>query len=415
MSLLIKALEKAEQGKGSSEKAAATGDLSLELSPIGKAEDADQNNEPEFSPSVISPSAERPGSQKQAIGQQAAATMFAAKNGHVNSSGSKKPLIIGVVSLLVVVLIGAFFYSYLQSLQKPDLVIAPLAPSAAVITPPNNPVLASAAPFQPKAQEVAAPAVSTELSDTAAVTKSEKPARAQIKAQQDVDAEPAPARKSRTPKSQELTFGEPVAVSENSTVKITRNNPSSGVNPSLLAAYQAFNAGNDVQAQGFYRQVLQSDVRNVDALLGMAAIASRQGRNDDAAGWYGKVLEVEPRNSIAQVALISAFAQADPVGSESRIKNLLAQQPEAAYLYAALGGLYADQSRWSEAQQAYFQAHHFDANNAEYTYNLAISLDQLGKSALALQYYKQTLELVTKSGAVSIDRAQLESRISQLQ
>ncbi|HEY8119656.1 MAG TPA: hypothetical protein VIE91_10495 [Methylophilaceae bacterium] len=412
MSLLIKALEKAEQGKGSSEKAAAAGDLSLELTPIGN--DVGQNNEAGVTQQTHVSGNERQAEDKRQVSQQAAATMFAAKSGQANSSGSKKTLVVAGVSLLVLLLIGMQFYSYLQSLKQPELVIArPALPT------PNKPVETVPAPnpvaSSPAELKTAVPATPTtaEPSDTAAVSKSEKSDKALADTKQDIDEEPAAPRRSRSVKSQQLAFGEPVASSE--AVKITRNNPSVGVNPSLLAAYQAFNAGNDVQAQGYYRQVLQSDVRNVDALLGMAAIASRQGRNNDAAGWYSKVLEVEPRNSIAQAALISASSQVDPIGSETRIKNLLTQQPDAAYLYAALGGLYSDQSRWAEAQQAYFQAYHFDASNAEYAFNLAISLDQLGKKALALQYYKQTLDLVTKSGAAGIDRGQLESRITQLQ
>jgi len=71
-------------------------------------------------------------------------------------------------------------------------------------------------------------------------------------------------------------------------VKLISKAPSSGVDPTLMAAYQAFTRGEDVAAQQQYRQVLQRDVHNVDALLGMAAIAQRQGRNADAAGWYQK-------------------------------------------------------------------------------------------------------------------------------
>jgi Tfp pilus assembly protein PilF len=179
-------------------------------------------------------------------------------------------------------------------------------------------------------------------------------------------------------------------------------------------AYQAFMNGDDVTAQRNYRQVLQSDIRNTDALLGMAAIAARQSRNDDAAGWYGKVLEVEPRNTVALSALAANTSQADLVATESRIKNLIAQQPEAAYLREALGNLYADKGQWPAAQQAYFDAFHMDASNAEYAFNLAVSLDQLGKPNLALDYYKRALSLIPATGS-NIDRAQLESRIKQLQ
>jgi tetratricopeptide (TPR) repeat protein len=190
---------------------------------------------------------------------------------------------------------------------------------------------------------------------------------------------------------------------------------SQGVDPTLQAAYQAFTRGEDMNAQHQYRQVLQSDVRNVDALLGMAAIAQRQGRDADAQGWYQKVLEIDPRNSIAQTAIVSPQANTDLVGTESRIKNMIAQTPEGANLHAALGNLYAEQNQWPSAQEAYFNASRLSPNNADYAFNLAISLDQMGKSSLALKQYQRALDLLNKSGGTSPDREQLESRIRELQ
>jgi len=198
-------------------------------------------------------------------------------------------------------------------------------------------------------------------------------------------------------------------------VKVKINNPPPAINPDLAAGYRAFQAGDDAAAQAAYRKVLQADVRSVDALLGMAAIAMRQERNNDAMGWYGKVLEIEPRNSYAQAAMADLLARVDPVSSESRIKNLIAVQPEAAHLYAALGSIYAERNDWLQAQQAYFEAHRLDASNPEHAFNLAVSLDQLGKAALALQYYRQTLSLLGNRSTAAIDRAALESRIAQLQ
>jgi tetratricopeptide (TPR) repeat protein len=197
-------------------------------------------------------------------------------------------------------------------------------------------------------------------------------------------------------------------------MKLVSRTPAAGVDPTLLAAYQAFSRGEDASAQQQYRQVLQRDVRNVDALLGMAAIAQRQGRDADAMGWYQKVLEIEPRNTIAQSAVVSLQVNADVIGSESRIKNMLAQQPESANLHAALGNLYAEQNQWALAQAAYFNASRFAPNSADYAFNVAISLDQLGKSNLALAQYQRALELLNSSGGASPDRAQLEARINAL-
>src|SRR5690242_6727089 len=79
MSLLIKALDKAEQGKGSSEKAAASSDLSLELAPLGDDGDIGQSNGSGFSQAASPPGGEVSGSDRKHSGQQAAATVFAAR------------------------------------------------------------------------------------------------------------------------------------------------------------------------------------------------------------------------------------------------------------------------------------------------------------------------------------------------
>lgn len=197
-------------------------------------------------------------------------------------------------------------------------------------------------------------------------------------------------------------------------VKITRSRaPAAAVNDQVLSGYQAYMTGDDVVAERDYRRAVQAEPRNVDAWLGLAAVAARQGKPDEAAAHYLRVLELEPRNVAAQTGVIGLMGQSDPAASEARLKSLLAQQPEAAFLYAALGNFYADQGQWTSAQQAYFQAFHFDSVNAEYAFNLAVSLDQMGKSDLALNHYQRALELLSKSGGM-VDRRQLEARIAQL-
>lgn len=198
-------------------------------------------------------------------------------------------------------------------------------------------------------------------------------------------------------------------------LKLVSKTTVAGVDPTLQAAYEAFSHGDDVSAQQKYRLVLQKDVRNIDALLGMAAIAQRQERNMDAIGWYRKVIEIEPRNSIAQSAMANLEATTDGVGAESKIKSMLARQPDAANLHAALGNLYAAQNQWAAAQAAYFNASQYAPVSADYAFNLAISLEHLGKPKLALVQYQRALELLNMTGAASPDRAQLEARIRALQ
>lgn len=386
MSLLIKALHKAEQEKTSEEKTAASaGVSSLELAPLEPGGEAEPVR-------PIAATEAKPDSRK------AAGVVFAAKSRTDNFS-TKTLLLTGVVLLLLIA--GAFYY-YLESLQPPEVVV----PARVVEVVPGPEVVEAPASIEetlPGSEELVAEAV-VEDSIPAEVAALEQ------------EQEKPPLNKgfSLVAPVKPSSLPEPVKVQE-AGVKVTRNNPPPAINPNLITAYEAFNAGDDTTAQAAYRRVLQADVRNTDALLGMAAIAMRQGRGNDAFGWYGKVLEVDPRNSFAQSAMASLLGQADPVSSESRIKNLIALQPSAAHLHAALGSLYADHQQWPQAQQAYFEAHRLDAANPEHAFNLAVSLDQLGKSALALQYYRQALSLLGSNNETAIDRAALEARITQLQ
>jgi uncharacterized protein HemY len=179
-----------------------------------------------------------------------------------------------------------------------------------------------------------------------------------------------------------------------------------------MSAYNAYVAGNDSEAQALYKRVLQRETHNVDALLGMAAIAERQNRMDDALGWYQKVLEADPKNTIALTA--TAGNTADRQTQALQLKNLIAQHPNDANAYANLGAYFSEQSQWPEAQQAYFEAFRLNAS-AENALNLAVSLDQMGKPKLALPYYQQALALVASSQSSTIDVAALQARMAAIQ
>lgn len=402
MSLLIKALQKAEEEKTSDgTNSASLAELSLEPKTSHTTGTAKR-----VEPAISTDAMPAP--------QLAAAGVFSAKLPAASSqANNKKLLLIGIVSLLLLMLIGMQVYSYIDSLNQSPV----LVPRPPIIQPQTPPVIQNEVVTEANGAANTVVAASSEVLQVEDVSAETKVALQQpsAAAAQTQEVPIAKAKKPQPARSQEVVMGEPVTAPDEGALKITRNPVVVGVHPDLSAAYQAFNNGDDAAAQYHYRKVLQSDVRNTDALLGMAAVASRQGRTPDAAGWYAKVLEVDPRNTIAQAAMASGYAQVDPIGAESQIKNMLAQKPDAAHLHAALGNVYVERGDWPQAQQAYFQAYHYAPTNADYAFNLAISLDHLGKSSLALQYYKQAQVLLAQSGSGNIDPAQLEERILQLQ
>ncbi len=176
-------------------------------------------------------------------------------------------------------------------------------------------------------------------------------------------------------------------------IRIQRTQKTDSINERLLEAYHGYQAGNYVLAASNYHDVLQQDALNRDALLGLAAIAHRNGDRQQAADYYIILLNHNPRDSTAISGLMTLHGSSLTVENESRIKMMLDQEPESAHLHFALGTLYAGQSRWADAQQSFFNAHRYAAQNADYAYNLAVSLDRIGKQATALQYYRRAVSL----------------------
>lgn len=186
------------------------------------------------------------------------------------------------------------------------------------------------------------------------------------------------------------------------------------VHPKVESGYSAYVAGNMDVARADYEQALRDDPGNRDALLGLAAVDVRSARLEAAEGTYLRLLRTDPRDAHAQAGLIALRgARMDPLVVESRLKTLLATDPGAHVLNFALGNQLAQQGRWAEAQQQYFKAFAAEPENADFAYNLAVSLDHLRQPKLALEYYQRALALVATRGA-SFDPAAARARIAQL-
>ena len=181
---------------------------------------------------------------------------------------------------------------------------------------------------------------------------------------------------------------------------------------SLERAYRAFLIGDGTSAADAYRDVLGHEPGNRDAHLGLAALAVRAGRGNEAAGHYAQVLESHPADTVARAALI-AIDERDPARAESRLKALLRSEPNAAHVHFDLGNLYAAQRRWPEAQRSFSDAYRFDRRNADYAYNLAVSFDHLSRPQSALRHYREAL-LLSRTRAAGFETATVLQRIRAL-
>jgi tetratricopeptide (TPR) repeat protein len=264
--------------------------------------------------------------------------------------------------------------------------------SASSPAPASSPLIPAQSVFSSKPDTPAAPASAPAL--PAAGTVTPKPA----------PATPAPAA---------ALAAVAVPVQQNKIAVSRGDSTAPRINSAVSDAYAALESGRFDTARQLYEQALRGEPNNIDALLGAAAIARQENRTDDATKHYLKILETDPRHALAQTGLIALLGRADPQAAESRLKQLAAREPSPA-LYFTLGNLYADQGQWSQAQQAYFQAHHLEAGNPDYAYNLAVALEHLSQPKLALGFYRRAVQLAAGRGRANFNPAQAQARITQL-
>lgn len=292
---------------------------------------------------------------------------------------------VALMAVIVALGYGIYLYFALQpsALPPPAVAVAPTQPGPELPTPPGQPV----PPRQP---------VATARPPETVITL---PPVVAVAPQSDRNIAARPARTAVPPAT-------PAEIQFPSAVPVFRPDAHATLLSNAHAAYQA---GQLDEAQRLYSQAA-ANTRSTDALLGLAAIAVAQNREQDAVQRYREILEFEPRNATAQAALLDLMGSTDSQASESRLKSLIDRDP-SPHLYQTLGTLYAEQQRWPEAQAAFFEAYRGAPGNADYAYNLAVSLDMLKQRAAALTYYEKALAL---GGAHRFDRSQAETRIRQL-
>ena len=337
--------------------------------------------------STPNPASNRPESEK--INLAAARNAFAAKQPQ-RPSRLRMVLALGLIGVALVG-IGAYVWYQIQSMSGTSLTLPastpapvaqrPAAPTSAPAALPALPALplANSAPISPSTATAPVAAARPAFSSRA----------------ETIEAMAASGKGNNAPQ-----------------IRLTRSHPEPDAN--VEAGYASLQGNQFDAARRDYERALKADPNNVDALLALAAIAQRQGRSADADRYRQRAIDADPRDPAAQAASLGSSASGDQLANESRLKSLLAAQPESGPLNFALGNLYSRQSRWSEAQQVYFNAVAADADNPDYLFNLAVSLDHLRQPKLAAQHYRLALDASQRRPA-AFDRERARLRLAELQ
>ncbi len=183
----------------------------------------------------------------------------------------------------------------------------------------------------------------------------------------------------------------------------------------LDEAKSHYDSGDLDGAEQTFRKILAEVPNNLNAMKGLAMVASESGRYRLSASIYLKVLELSPNDPVAISELISIHAvQPNSRLTKERLRSLIGRVPsQDGRVFFALGNLSAGEQDWHGAQASYFRALSAEPSNPDYAYNLAVSLEYLNKQRVALQYYRMARDLAVKAPH-GFDGSVLATRILQL-
>ena len=197
-------------------------------------------------------------------------------------------------------------------------------------------------------------------------------------------------------------------------LSIERSRSIDPIEQKLEKAWYAYDTGDRQTARRLYNEVLSAEPLNRDALLGIGAISIVEGDQPTAIDAYIRLLELDPTDPIASAALSDLrTSDSNAAEVERYLVNMLQKNPQSSPLNFATGNFYARRGQWQDAQKYYFVAWENDADNADYLFNLAVSMDQLNKPEQALGLYRDSL-ISAGDRQVSFSREAVRKRIAAL-
>jgi tetratricopeptide (TPR) repeat protein len=395
MSLLLEALKKAEKAKEDAQRRGRDDTPATPAAPLEiMAEEPPKPKETALDFVEEKPRAAPRAESAPSSDRATARKVFEAKFREPNP---RLPFFI-TLGALGVFAVGTVVYFWMQLRPPSPLVnLTPRPAGEAQVAATPEPRFPSSAPAAPQGATPGLPSASPQPPAAPAPTLATAAAPAKPPAPLAVERAPVRERPQLKPLPE---------------IAATRTAPQ--VHPKVGSAYNAYVSGDLATARTDYQEALRDEPANRDALLGLAALDVRAGRLQSAEAMYVRLLHADPRDAHAHAALIALrTGRVDPVTAESRVKFMLADNPAAHVLNFTLGNQFAQQGRWPEAQQEYFRAFSAEPDNADFAYNLAVSLDHMRQQNLALDYYRRAVALAKARGA-SFDAAAAEARIAQL-
>jgi tetratricopeptide (TPR) repeat protein len=178
------------------------------------------------------------------------------------------------------------------------------------------------------------------------------------------------------------------------TVSVAKNGAMATISEALAIALRHHQAGQLQSAEWIYRQVLQAEPDNADAIHLLGLIAHQTGRLAEAVACYRRVIELQPGCADVHSNLGNALKELGKLDEAAACcRRALELKPDLAEAHNNLGNTLRDQGKPDEAAACYLRALALKRDFAEAHNNLGIVFEDQGKPAEAAACCRRALEL----------------------
>ncbi len=148
------------------------------------------------------------------------------------------------------------------------------------------------------------------------------------------------------------------------------------------------------EAAALYRELLQSEPQNFDALNLLGNILLRQGRSAEALAIIGEALTLNPHSIEAQMNFGYALSQEDRLDEAlASFRQAVEIRPDFAEAHAAVAMMRTALDQLDEAIESYGRVIELEPDNAQAHNNLGIVLGRLGHFEKAVTCYQRAISI----------------------
>jgi tetratricopeptide (TPR) repeat protein len=195
-------------------------------------------------------------------------------------------------------------------------------------------------------------------------------------------------------------------------IKIEVKKRQANINYELEKAYNALIAGQATEAIEIYRNVLDSEPNNKNALFGLATTYHRAGQIEQARPLYAKLLAIDPTHRDALNNFLVLVADEAPEAALSQLEELERRNPEFSPIPAQMAVIYQKKGDLNKASEKMFRAVDMAPENMTYRYNLAILMDKQKNYEEAARLYQQILEAAGRGEVIPGNVHKIQERLT---